>query len=52
MFPPLSIFIFVMTPTSSILNLVGRGMVWDGLGYVQENRIANIPPYPVRWTFL
>lgn len=29
-----------------ILNLVGRGMVWDGLGYVQENRIANIPPYP------
>lgn len=41
-----------MTPTPSILSLNGRGIVWDGLGYVQENRLVNIPPYPVRWTFL
>lgn len=51
-FPPLFIFIFVMTPTPSILSLNGRGIVWDGLGYVQENRLVNIPPYPVSWTFL
>jgi hypothetical protein len=26
--------------------------MWDGLGYIHENRGVDIPRYPVRWTIL